>query len=382
MAGPIGYVPPANPYAAMPIEQPKFTGINPMPGQAAAMQAMAPVQQKIQASQAYDDQAQKAAEFQKLLGQGLSGMQAYITDVSQENPELASHFTQEMQTMAPFMKTMKGKELNDAVFGMYDSWNGRYNGAKTAALLQQDPNASTSSLLGAAGLPGDKTIDFALKGRAADSQVAADKATALKAQADVDKATAESKYRTDIYPKLRRDLARMEGEYKLKVAKLKMGAGAQTSAAATMNLEEAQAAITQAELMKANLEKQLQGVTDTQFGAGRKLADKLKDVNNDIGYWRSAIQRNRLKGGKEVEFNPPPLGTSNWYQTKGAGRYGMSTEAQGESEAPGRFSNTGMQALAGQTKQAPQPIPEAGAVMNGYRFVGGDPNDPENWEEQ
>ena len=35
---------------------------------------------------------------------------------------------------------------------------------------------------------------------------------------------------------------------------------------------------------------------------------------------------------------------------------------------------------AGQTGQAAQPSIQVGAVMDGYRFKGGDPADAENWE--
>lgn len=149
--GPIGYTPPANPYSAMPIEPNSFHGLSPLPGQAAATQAMAPLQAQIDKSEAYDTQAQQAAKFQKLLQSGQQGMQAYIQDVGKTNPELAAQFTQEFQGVAPYMQNLKGKELTDLAFNMYDSWNGRVGGSKMSSFIGQNPDASMSSVLGQAG---------------------------------------------------------------------------------------------------------------------------------------------------------------------------------------------------------------------------------------
>lgn len=148
MPGPIGYTPPANAYSAMPIEPQSFHGLSPLPGMAAAQQAMAPAQAQIDKSEAFDTQAAQAVKFQKLLQSGQQGMQSYIQDVAKTNPELAAQFTQEFQTVAPFMQNLKGKDLTDFAFNTYDSWNGRVGGAKLGSYMKQNPNASTADLLG------------------------------------------------------------------------------------------------------------------------------------------------------------------------------------------------------------------------------------------
>lgn len=149
--GPIGYTPPANPYSAMPIEPNSFHGISPLPGMGAAQQAMAPLQAKIDQSEAYDTQAAQAAKFQRLLQSGQQGMQAYIQDVQKTDPTLAATFNQEFQSVAPFMQNLKGKELTDMAFNMYDSWNGRVGGSKMSSYISQNPNASMGDVLGQAG---------------------------------------------------------------------------------------------------------------------------------------------------------------------------------------------------------------------------------------
>lgn len=151
MAGPIGYTPPANAYSAMPIDPGSFHGLNPLPAQAAATQAMAPIQAKIDASEAYDTQAQQAAKFQRLLQSGQQGMQAYIQDVGKADPQLAATFNQEFQGVAPFMQNLKGKELTDLALNMYDSWNGRVGGSKMSSFIGKNPDASMSDVLSQAG---------------------------------------------------------------------------------------------------------------------------------------------------------------------------------------------------------------------------------------
>lgn len=151
MAGPIGYTPPANPYSAMPIDPQSFHGLNPLPAMGAAQTAMAPLQAKIQQSEDYDTQASKAAKFQRLLQSGQEGMQAYIQDIGKTNPELAAQFTREFTSVAPHMQYLKGKELTDLAFNMYDSWNGRVGGSKVSSAISQDPNAPMPSLLGKMG---------------------------------------------------------------------------------------------------------------------------------------------------------------------------------------------------------------------------------------
>ncbi len=148
MPGPIGYTPPANPYSAMPIEPGSFHGSSPLPAMGAAQAAMAPAQALIQKSQEYDTQAAQAAKFQKLLQSGLQGMQSYVQDVAKTNPELAAQFTQEMTTFAPMIQGLKGKELPDFAFNVYDSWNGRLGGAKVGSAMAANPDATMPELLG------------------------------------------------------------------------------------------------------------------------------------------------------------------------------------------------------------------------------------------
>lgn len=148
MARPIGYTPPANAYSAMPIESNSFHGISPLPAQAAATQAMAPAQAEIAKSEAYDTQAAQTVKFQQLLQSGQQGMQAYIADVQKTNPELAAQFGQEFQGVAPYMQNLKGKELTDMALNMYDSWNGRLGGAKTAGYIKDNPGADVPEVIG------------------------------------------------------------------------------------------------------------------------------------------------------------------------------------------------------------------------------------------
>ena len=215
MAGPIGYIPPANTRGAMPIEQPRFTGINPVPAQAAALQSMAPIEQKIQQSAQYDDNAKKAAEFQRLLSQGVSGMQSYIADVQAENPELASHFGQELQTMAPFLQTMKGKDLNDAVFNLYDSWNGRYNGAKLSRVMGQ-PGATREDIFGAYGQMGGNAKDLMGAYVASEKQDTA----ALLAGAKIKDLEAHSEYLKG-RPELLKELENIKNEGRARAARIR-----------------------------------------------------------------------------------------------------------------------------------------------------------------
>lgn len=151
MAGPIGYTPPANPNSAMPIEPNSFHGLNPLPGMAAASAAMAPAEAQIQKSEQFDTQAAQAAKFQKLLQSGQQGMQSYIQDVGKTNPELAAQFTQEFNTVAPFMQNLKGKELTEFAFNTYDSWNGRMNAQKMSKYIGANPEAPMTELLGQSG---------------------------------------------------------------------------------------------------------------------------------------------------------------------------------------------------------------------------------------
>lgn len=151
MAGPIGYTPPANPYAAQPIEPQSFHGLNPLPGMAAAQQAEAPAEAEIAKSEAYDTQAAQAAKFQKLLQSGQQGMQSYIQDVGKTHPELAAQFTQEYNAVAPFMQNLKGKELTDLAFNTYDSWNGRVGAQKTSDYIGAHRDATVPDLLSQAG---------------------------------------------------------------------------------------------------------------------------------------------------------------------------------------------------------------------------------------
>lgn len=148
MVSPIGYTPPANPHAAMPVQGNTFHGLSPLPAMGAAMAAQAPLQAQIQQSQEYDTQASKAAKFQRLLQSGQQGMQAYIQDVGKTNPDLAAQFTQEFTTVAPFMQNLKGKELTDMALNMYDSWNGRMGGAKMGSYMSENPEAPMTDILG------------------------------------------------------------------------------------------------------------------------------------------------------------------------------------------------------------------------------------------
>ena len=72
--------------------------------------------------------------------------QAYIADVGKENPDLAKEFQMEFQATAPFMQGLKGKELMDYSFNIFDSWNGRYNGAKVGSHLQDNPDDFNGAL--------------------------------------------------------------------------------------------------------------------------------------------------------------------------------------------------------------------------------------------
>lgn len=301
MAGPIGYVPPANPYAAMPIESPKFTGINPLPAQAAAMQAMAPIQQKIQQSDQIDDQAKKAAQFQGLLNQGVAGMQSYIGDVSKENPELGTHFSQELQTMSPFLQTLKGKDLNDAVFGLYDSWNGRYNGAKMSKVMG-NPDATDTDVFSAYGQSGgtpDKMMSAYLTNKKTDenTKYLGAKIDDLKAHADYLKQR----------PELMQKLEEIKNEGKVRAARIRSKASGNGTSYQT-SLRDSMKSMQEIDRDIATLQSQMVGVDpmEAHFNGLDTQMHQLRSEKLRVQGWINKAHEKGAKIDDNIDIDPAP----------------------------------------------------------------------------
>jgi hypothetical protein len=128
--------------------------------------------------------------------------------------------------MAPFLQTLKGKDLNDAVFNLYDSWNGRYNGAKLGKVMN-DPFSTDQDVFGA----------YAANGGSADKLMSAyttnQKTQAMTPywQARAGEAASRGAY-YDQLPALKTKLGEMAAEAKVRAAKLrsnKDGSGYQVS---------------------------------------------------------------------------------------------------------------------------------------------------------
>lgn len=302
MAGPIGYTPPANPYSAMPIEPNSFHGLNPLPGMAAASAAMAPAEAEIQKSEAFDTQAAQAAKFQKLLQSGQQGMQSYIQDVQKTNPELAAQFTQEFNTVAPFMQNLKGKELTDFAFNTYDSWNGRVGAQKMSSYIAKNPAAPMTDLLGQAGPNISPEKQLTLKGADDTRQT-----NAKLAQSKIDWYTQLPQLKMKIQESQNASRERMT-QFRAEVAAKK---GKVSPASAKLYLEPTLAEIKSTHEMIAFLEDQVR--TDATMasvnqvpGTIRGYQTRLKELEDD----RDEYQKVLGSGGLPGTPGPAPTDTS------------------------------------------------------------------------
>lgn len=292
--GPIGYTPPANPYSAMPIEPNSFHGLSPLPAQAAATQAMAPLQAKIDQSEAYDTQATQAAKFQQLLQSGQQGMQAYIQDVGKTHPELAAQFNHEFQTAAPWMQNLKGKDLTDMAFNMYDSWNGRLGGAKMSSYMNQNPDASMTDLLGQAGSNVGVKDQLTLKGndQLRQSTIAKDKAIIQEK---------ENK------PGLQLQLQGMKDDSRIRAARIR--ATKDKSGASQMQYTYNDAKASFDELTK-QIDTMTEQIRKDPIMAGLdKTTTMMMGLRRERAGWQKAMQHATQKGAKPDEYvtKPPEI---------------------------------------------------------------------------
>jgi hypothetical protein len=341
MASPIGYTSPVNPYEQVPQ--------NPVAPMYHGMQPISPdvpqqMQQQIDKSEAYDSQAAQAAKFQKLLSSGQAGMQAYIQDVGKDNPELAKQFNQEFQSMAQFMPMMKGKELNDAVFNIYDSWNGRYNGAKVGKQIQSNPDAGVRDLLPNSGLDSKSQLSIL-------SQDTSREANAKLAEARSNESAARTTYLTG------------KPALQVKIAEIN---AASRERAATLHTNKDKTGF------------------QLSYNDGKKRLDEIRKQIEELKASDPA------SGGDPDSGKPYPLWQQNmirenvgWNKAMGDltkeadkwQRYMDETLSHGaRPDQAVDIKNPGMSA------PAPSGPPKMGDVIGGYRYKGGDPNDDKNWE--
>lgn len=283
MPGPIGYNPPANTYSAMPIDPNSFHGTNPLPAMGAAQAAMAPAQGLIQKSQEFDSQAAQAAKFQKLLQSGQQGMQSYIQDVAKTNPELAAQFTQEFTTTAPFMQGLKGKELTDFAFNVYDSWNGRLGGAKVGSAMAANPDATMPELLGAAG--GDISAKDKLTLKGTDDLR---KSTIAKNAADIEY--------TKNKPGLQLRLQGMRDDSKLRAARIRASKDAKGAANFQYTYDDAKTSFE--ELAKPIQDLNEAMAKDPVMAKFEGNITMLTQLRRERAGWQKAMQHAVEKGAK------------------------------------------------------------------------------------
>lgn len=108
-----------------------------------------------------------------------------------------------------------------------------------------------------------------------------------------------------------------------------------------------------------------EGILRIQTGAAATEPEINRVINT---YFPQAGDDPRTVAFKREQRN----GASTAIKTAGQGRFG---------EAPGTdFTSFGDPARPSAATPAPPEVPSAGAVQGGYRFKGGDPADPANWE--
>jgi len=292
MVAPIGYTPPANP--GMPTHGNTFHGLNPLPAMGAAMTAQAPLQAQIQKSQEADSQASQTAKFQRLLQSGQQGMQAYIQDIQKTNPDLASQFTQELQSVAPFMQTMKGKELSDMAFTMYDSWNGRVGGAKAGDFMKANPEAPMTDVLGAVG--GNMSAKDKVTAKGTDDLR---KSTIAKNAADIEY--------TKNRPGLQIRLQQMKDDTRMRAARLRQSKDKNGAKVYQYTYNGSKASFD--ELTKKIDELTVEIAKDPLLAGFSKQNGLLSTYNRQRDGWQKAMQRAVERGAKPDEYIDLPPGT-------------------------------------------------------------------------
>lgn len=189
------------------------TGLNFAQGQQAGLQAAAPLAASAAQDVAKNDQATQAAKFNQLLRSGADGMQAYIADAAKVNPDLAQEFAMKFQTIQPYLKTLKGKDLVETTLNIYDGWNNQMNGLKVGKALQDNPD-DINPALAVSGLGAKEMIN-------AKSQSIRTDAAAKASDAMVTERTARAAYYTQL-PKMKQDLVKMQTEAKARLQHLKL----------------------------------------------------------------------------------------------------------------------------------------------------------------
>ncbi len=215
MPAPIDMTTPPSAYGANPGFMPVQTAANqPMgfTGNAPAMQqaaeaGIAPAQKRIDEDQKKVDENTKLAQFKQFIAGGLTNMQAYVNDVSKQNPELGKQAAMKLQALAPFYPGMKPDEAEKASVSFLDDINNQLHGFTTRKLVGE--GKSLNEVIAASNLGEKETINALGQQANRDNQkdIAGIKAdTAAQAQ------------------ELKRWMTEQNNETKIRVANLKKGA--------------------------------------------------------------------------------------------------------------------------------------------------------------
>lgn len=189
------------------------TGLNFNQFQSAGLQAAQPAIKALEADKQIKDQNTQAAQYQQLLNSGISGAKAYVADLTKEHPEIASDFNSRLDTMTPWLNTLKGEERIKAFHEMYDNVNSRVVAAKMSSQL-------TNGVAGPDGKMVPPTNDQLIANMENPKDIANSRISGERAAAGVTRASAMSDYYKGL-PALKEKLANIAAQSKIRAATIR-----------------------------------------------------------------------------------------------------------------------------------------------------------------